>query len=457
MKRTKQLFKSTIVLTGTKFITQAINFFLLPLYTNLLTTSEYGTIDVLFTIILVGVPIFTLQIEMGVFRYYIIENDNNVVTTGFIVILVNMILLSIPVFLLGTRWFETLYALFICVMIAAEGVNALMLQLCRAKGDNLGYGLCSTIISIIKSGLCVISVGLMGLRIRGYLLGALIAQIIGIIILFFRSKVWLDFNWKNFDKQYASRIIKYSVPLVFNQMASWIVNFSDRIIIAAYLGLGDNGIYSAASKLSNMILGVMAMFNLAWTENVTRNLNNKGNQDYIAEALMNFIRVILLCVAVLIGILPCFFNILIGVDFYESYNHVPILLLAMAFSGIAAFLGSVYTAYGKTTQIAVTTIFAAVINLIIDLLFITKIGLYAASLSTLISFFALALIRYCFMRKFIQIRIANSGIMPIVVITLFIGIFYYLKFTVGSVIFALILIYYAMKMAYPFLRKNTRH
>ena len=103
MKRTKQLFKSTIVLTGTKFITQAINFFLLPLYTNLLTTSEYGTIDVLFTIILVGVPIFTLQIEMGVFRYYIIENDNkrNVVTTGFIVILVNMILLSIPVFCWG--------------------------------------------------------------------------------------------------------------------------------------------------------------------------------------------------------------------------------------------------------------------------------------------------------------------------------------------------------------------
>ena len=212
-----------------------------------------------------------------------------------------------------------------------------------------------------------------------------------------------------FDIKLLVKLLKYSIPLVFNQIASWIINFSDRIIIVSCLGLGANGIYSAASKLSNIINGVLAMFNLAWTENVTRNIKNNENYDYISNAINVFMRLLLLVVVIIIGVLSCAFDLLIGKNYFEAYNHVPILLFAMGCSAVSAFLGSVYTAYGMTAEIAVTTMMTAVINILINVCFVMRIGIYAASISTLIAFFVLAVLRYCKLLKRQLICVQTDG------------------------------------------------
>ena len=71
MDRGKELAKNTVIIAVGKISTQFISFFLLPLYTAMLSTDEYGTVDVFNTCVALLLPVMTLQIEQGVFRYMV--------------------------------------------------------------------------------------------------------------------------------------------------------------------------------------------------------------------------------------------------------------------------------------------------------------------------------------------------------------------------------------------------
>ena len=67
--KNKYLIKNTIILSIGNFGSKLITFFLVPLYTNILTTSEYGTIDLITMLTTVIVPLITLNISEAVMRY----------------------------------------------------------------------------------------------------------------------------------------------------------------------------------------------------------------------------------------------------------------------------------------------------------------------------------------------------------------------------------------------------
>ena len=104
MNREKQLVKNTVIITIGKICTQMISFFLLPLYTSILTTEEYGVVDLLNTLVSLFIPIVTFQIEQAVFRYLIdARNDEEktskvISTTVFTVILQCILYLGIFMF-----------------------------------------------------------------------------------------------------------------------------------------------------------------------------------------------------------------------------------------------------------------------------------------------------------------------------------------------------------------------
>ena len=74
MSKEKQLLKNTGIITIGKVCTQMISFFLLPLYTAIFSTTEYGIVDLFNTIIACVLPILTLQIEQALFRFLIDKN-----------------------------------------------------------------------------------------------------------------------------------------------------------------------------------------------------------------------------------------------------------------------------------------------------------------------------------------------------------------------------------------------
>ena len=77
MNREKELAKNTLIITIGRICTQMITFFLLPLYTTILTTEEYGIVDLLNSLVMFLIPIISLQLEQAVFRKLIDNRKNN--------------------------------------------------------------------------------------------------------------------------------------------------------------------------------------------------------------------------------------------------------------------------------------------------------------------------------------------------------------------------------------------
>ena len=76
LSRGKELIKNTAIVAVGKVCTKFLSFFLLPFYTAVLSTEEYGTVDMVTTYSGILVILLTLQFEQGVFRYLIESRSN---------------------------------------------------------------------------------------------------------------------------------------------------------------------------------------------------------------------------------------------------------------------------------------------------------------------------------------------------------------------------------------------
>ena len=199
-------------------------------------------------------------------------------------------------------------------------------------------------------------------------------------------------------------MIKYSLPLVPNSISWWIMSASDRTIISTFLNTAANGIYAVSNKFPTILTSLFGIFNISWSENVSIYINSEDKDEYISNicneilVFFGFIGVILIC------LLSIFFDFFIDIAYKEAYLYIPILTLASFLSLIASQYGSIYVALKDTKKIAITSLISATVNIIINVLLINSIGLYAAAISTLISYLIIALYRHFDIKKSINIK-----------------------------------------------------
>ena len=87
----------------------------------------------------------------------------------------------------------------------------------------------------------------------------------------------------------------------------------------------------------------------------------------------------------LIALMPFAFPIFINSSYDEAYIYIPIIMIATYFSCLSSFYGGIFTAYKNTKIMGSTTMIAAAINLVVDLVFVMQFKIYAACFSTLIA------------------------------------------------------------------------
>ena len=405
--RENELIKNTGILMIARISTQIVNFLLLPMYTNLLSTQEYGYIDIYTSLQMIIIPFLTLQLEMGMFRFYILNKKRlekkSTVTNAFFLVLIVMLIISI-LYIIGNIWVGLQYAIDVYFYYFLLALSAMLMQLARAEGKNVVYGFAGFLLSTLSVFFNVIFIAIFKMNVHGVLLASNIANFISIIYLIIKTEFNKLIDYKLINKNKILNLLNYSVPLVFNQISSWLINYSDRLIIINFWGIGVNGVYSLANKFSNILATFFGVYNTAWSENVIRNIETKDKEKYIENIYNITFSIYLVLITFVINMLPFMFEWFINDNYHAAYNHIPILLLAMFFSGMAATLGSVYIAFGKTKEISITTILAGVCNVVIHLCLLKKFKLYAASLSTLISFALLLLYRILFIKKFINVK-----------------------------------------------------
>lgn len=447
MNRESQLVKNTGILALGKICTQFVSFFLLPLYTSYLSTKEYGTVDLLNNYISLLIPIFFFQMEQALFRFLIdVRKDekkkSEIISTSIITVTLQIFVLII-FYMIFSIFFYSEYKYFMLFNVIFTMYSSLLLQMCRGLGDNVTYSLGSLISGISTIILNVFFITILKMGAYGMLTATLISNILCILFVFFKQKLFKIIKLRNYNNDLRKALWKYSIPLIPNQLSWWIVNVSDRTLITYFIDIGANGIYSAANKFSTICITFFNFFNMTWSESASMHIKDGDSDEFFSKILNISLNVFSGVCFVIIAIMPFVFKYLITGDGYaEAYYQIPILMLATIFNIMVSLLGSIYVALKKSNEIAKTSVFAAIINIMINIILIKQIGLYAASVSTLVAYFAMAVYRYFDVQKYVKIKIKKSSIMYVIILTVCTIIAYYLRNNIIcliSLIFVIIL------------------
>lgn len=407
MGKTKTLVKNTAIIGLGTLSTKALTFLLLPLYTNVLNPDNYGLIDVLMTISSLIVPFAALEMNSGVFRFLIgFEGKKNyshekIVSTGVAIEIIGLIIVLL-ISLIANLFFTIPHFIAVAVYIVSLAVSKFTLDSTRGIGDIVAYSVANLIITLFSLCLNVIFILAFKWGAVSILIATAIGNFSGSIFLLFKKKLYRYIRKRAIDKDAGKEMLRYTLPLISNTVSWWIVSASDRIIILGFIGATANGIYAAAHKIPGIYTTLFAVFCLAWTESVARNESDNAFVEKTVKISVNVM------VYMLFGIIACsslFFNALIGNEYSSCYWHILILLIATFFSSLSSLYGGIFSGKMDSKVIAYTTIIGAVINIIVNLGLINYIGLYAASISTTVSYIIISFIRGNQVKKWYKIKL----------------------------------------------------
>lgn len=449
MKQEKELIKNTFIIALGKFSTQIVSFLLVSLYTAKLTTEEFGSYDLITTIITFITPFITLTLEESMFRFLIDakskKEEKCIITQTVITILTTLSIACIVIFLVLTIFSIKTTKLFIPYVIAVV-LMALMNALVRGLGKIKLYSLSNFILSVITIVLNVVLILGTNLKVDGLLLSVIIANLVMVVFLAVRLHLRKYIDVKLINKSMMKEMLSYSIPLIPHSLSWTIINLSDRIIVTSALGASSNGIYAVSNKFPTIINTVYNYFAIAWKESAAKALHEDDSNKYYNKIYTSLKNLVYSATIGVIAVVPFIFGLLIkGQGFQEAYLYIPILVFSVYFSNMASFYGGIFSAYKNTKIIGTTTLVAAIINLVINICLIKIIGIYAAAFSTLISSVFLYIYRKNKMKELVKLR-KSKNLSYTILITLVVFLAYYsnnLLYQVISLVFACI---YALMM-----------
>lgn len=448
MSKSTEYAKNTIILLIGKFTTQFMSLFLLPIYTHYLVASDYGLVDLYQTYTSLFVPVFLLCLDSAVFRFLIdSRSDDNeiskIITSTIFRTLFQLILLII-ISLFINFIFDIKYYIFIIINIAAVMFSNIFLQFSRGLGKNKNYSIACIITGATILLLNLLLIVKFDFNANSILISNSIGNILCILYLFISLKLYKYIDIQNYDKLKIKKLLKYSVPLIPNALSWWIVNTSDRTIISIFLNTAANGIYTVSCKFSNILNSVFGIFTMSWQESVSLHIDDDDRDEFLSSMIDKIFKIFVSVSLMIIVLLPIVFDILIGKSYRTAYNYIPILILANTFNVLIGLFGGIYIAKKLTKKMTSTTIIAAVINLIINLILIRQIGLYAACISTLISYLCLAIYRFFDVQKYVKVKISLKTIIGTILAFSFAFISYYLNNLVINIVSLVVISTYSI-------------
>ena len=458
MSKKKELAKNTIIIFAGKVSTQLISFLLLPLYTSYLVTEEYGFVDLITTYVTLIVPIITLELEMSVFRYLVDarkdkEETKKVFSNNFLILLVSLLIFAIGYLIVTCFWkFDYRFLILFDIIICTFSGN--FLQIARGVGRTLDYAISCIITGVSTILLNILLIVVFRLGAFGMITAIAVANGLGALYLFIRLKMWQYVDFKKKDKKLIKEMYHYSIPLVPNGISWWIVNASDRTIITAILGTAANGIYAVSNKFPTILSSLLGIFNLSWSESAALYINSPDRDEFFSD-ISNTVTKLFTCLGVgMIACMPFVFPILVNSSYDEAYYYIPILVLGAVFNVIICLYSAVYIAKKMTKQVATTSILGAVINIVINIGLVHFIGLYAAALSTAISYFVMMVYRHYDLKKYMNITYEKGLLFKTICIFTFAIIIYYQRNIYLDIISLVVVVIYSVYMNKDFLKTS---
>ena len=463
MNESKQKKKNTGIIAVGNLGTKLISFFLLPLYTAILSTSEYGIVDYVISIATFCTPFVTMLMDEAIFRFLIdCKNESEkkvVISSSLFIVFLGMLSFSI----IGIAVMKVIdydYTYYAVAYILLSSYCGMISALLRGIGRTDLYALFNFLQGVLQVVLNVVFIAIVNMGVDGMLLASVLSFFSVSIIFSVRIKLWEFIKLHCIDRSLVKKMIVYSLPLVPNKISWTIINLSDRIILMNVIGSSATGLYAVSYKFPNLMDTVYGFFYQSWKESSARVLSDENHDNFYNDVYEYLKCFMYSTVLVMSAFMPFVFKFMVSDSYYEAIYYVPILLLATFFSNISGFYGGIFTAYKDTAIMGITTVAAALVNIVVNLTLIFKFGIYAAAISTLVANFVVYLYRKVKVKKYIELYENLKETITSIIATVIIFVLFYRQ-NVWSIIFSCVIaVLYAFIYNWKllkYLKKQLKH
>lgn len=388
--------KAALVYAVGQILAKSLNFIFIPLYTNKLGTEGYGQlalIDMLYSLISVFI---ILGINSGYIRFYK-ENDSlgrkklkGTAITFSIIFSIILILINSLLSPFYVNYF----------MHLQNGVSIMNLLLIRCATEQIAYLLiidysmnykATNVVKIeilklvLNLSLIIYFVAIANQGIYGMYKGYVISNILVLILLSFKNYSDIKFQ---INLSMLKDMLKYSCQLIPSGVSAIILNLADRYVLDFFLGLSVTGVYSLGYKFGTLIDPIfISPFKKVFTPfkfevwdkpNANKNLN-KWFYKY------NLIGIIVIFLISIFG--KSIIMITSPRSFLGAYKIIPLILISYFLYGKSEFYSLGIYVTNNTRFDGYIMILSGILNLILNFTLIPILGMYGATIATIISYY----------------------------------------------------------------------
>jgi len=403
----RHLAQNTIIFAIGTFSSKVLVFLMMPIYTRALSTTEYGTVDLIQQISNLLVPVVTLGVTSALIRFGIDTSfrKNDVFTTGIICFTSGFTLLLCFSPLMNMISYTSDYTVMLYFFILMSALREMCSQFSRVKGYVKLYAFDGFLTTFMNCLLTIIFLTGFHWGINGYLSAIITTDALSTLFLFFSARLFRNIHFRGLNKKTFKIILRYALPMIPTTLLWWIVSVSDRYFITFMIGPDANGLYAAAFKIPTIVVLVSTIFMDAWQVSAVSEIKDrKALARFFSNVFRGYQSIIFLGGGLLIPFSKICTIILVSGDYYESWNYIPFLMLATIYNCMVQFMGTVYMIERKSVTSLITSIIAAVSNLIGNFILIPLCGISGAAYSTCFSYFLVFVIRAIHTKKFIRIN-----------------------------------------------------
>lgn len=409
MTKYKKLVNNSFTLTIGNFGSKIINFIMVPLYTNILSTQDYGIVDLAVTTVNLFIPLVTLELGTAALRYTInstTKNDENIIfniITKQGVLSSLFIMILIPLF----SFFNVAegYEIYIALLLIMSMFNNFYSQYMRGLGLVKQFAINGILMTLVTVSSNIFFLLVLKLRVEGYLTSLLLSNLVSNLYMFYTFNGFQRLSFKKNNSDRRKKMLRFSLPIIPNSGMWWLINGSTRYFILYFVGTGGNGLFAVASKIPGLISMFTGIFSQAWQLSSFEEYNSDDKDEFYSNIFSLYSALLFIAGSSIMLILKPFFNILISESYYESLTIVPWLILGVIYQSYSSFLGTNYSASMQTKGALKSATIAGVVSIIMNITLIPILGILGASIGSFLSFVSMFVYRYYDTQQYVKINI----------------------------------------------------
>lgn len=397
--------------TVTEFFLKGIMFLTIPIFTRLLTPSDYGVVSLYETWVGIFTILIGLNLNTSITRAkYEFKNDYEKFIASTMLLSIFVLVSYMIVFMIFGNSLIELTGLskgifyFMIIQAYFTFIRTSLIAKLRVEYNYKKISIISIFINIFGVILSIILIKFL------FEEQAYIGKIIGNgVLIIISGLVFLIYLLKNggkelINKKYWKYALLLSLPLMLHSLSGLINAQFDRIIINQYIGDTATGLYSFAYNVGMIINVLTHALDQAWTP-WSYEMMEEGKLKAIKERGNTYRNIYTVAYAVLLFISPEIIRVMAGAIYWDALAIIPYIFVGYYFSYMYTLEVKTEFFYKKTHLIAIGTVLSALINITLNLLFVPKYGYVAAAITTSISYFFMFIFHYLITSRIIKVSI----------------------------------------------------